>query len=319
MLKGRLGLETARVPHSDREGLLWLSRGNLYVEDGTLRFRSAGSDSLPQGDYAIPFQSVSLLLLGPGSTISHDALRLLARHGTGLSAIGEDGVRIYTAPPIGQDDSRLARLQALAWADIRTSTKVTARSGRLEIARRLYAWRLGEVLPHKDIAVLRGIEGARMKETYRLLAQKFGVRWEGRRYDRANPQAADLPNQAINHAASAVEAAAAIAVAATATIPSLGFIHEDSGNAFILDIADLYRDQVTLPAAFESVRQYEKQPSITLERQVRRNVGRRLRTDTVIPAMIERIKILFEPQERDAGVMDDGDTDGPTEIRQGPI
>lgn len=319
MLKGRLGLETARVPHSDREGLLWLSRGNLYVEDGTLRFRSAGSDSLPQGDYAIPFQSVSLLLLGPGSTISHDALRLLARHGTGLSAIGEDGVRIYTAPPIGQDDSRLARLQALAWADIRTSTKVTARSGRLEIARRLYAWRLGEVLPHKDIAVLRGIEGARMKETYRLLAQKFGVRWEGRRYDRANPQAADLPNQAINHAASAVEAAAAIAVAATATIPSLGFIHEDSGNAFILDIADLYRDQVTLPAAFESVRQYEKQPSITLERQVRRNVGRRLRADTVIPAMIERIKILFEPQERDAGVMDDGDTDGPTKIRQGPI
>ncbi len=311
MLKGRLGLETARVPHSDREGLLWLSRGNLYVEDGTLRFRSAGSEGLPPGDYAIPFQAVSFLLLGPGSTISHDALRLLARHGTGLSAIGQDGVRIYTAPPIGQDDSRLARLQAQAWADTRTGTKVTARSGRLDIARRLYAWRLGEVLPHKDIAVLRGIEGARMKETYKLLAQRFGVRWEGRRYDRANPQAADLPNQAINHAASAVEAAAAIAVAATATIPSLGFIHEDSGNAFILDIADLYRDQITLSAAFEGVRQHERQPSIALERHVRRGVGHRLRTDAVIPGMIGRIKTLFEPQEHDADAVDDGNGASP--------
>lgn len=295
MLKGRLGLETARVPHSDRESLVWLSRGNLYVEDGTLRFRSAGSDSMPAGDYALPFQTISMVLLGPGSSISHDALRLLARHGTGLCAVGEDGVRIYTAPPIGRDDSRLARLQATAWADVRTSAKVTAHSGRVDIARRLYAWRLGEILPHKDITVLRGIEGARMKEIYRLLAQKYGIKWQGRRYDRANPDAADLPNQAINHAASAVEAAAAIAVAATATIPSLGFIHEDSGNAFILDIADLYRDQVTLPAAFEAVRLFNKQPSIALERHVRRQVGRRLKSEAIIPAMIERIKTLFEP------------------------
>ncbi len=295
MLKGRLGLETARVPHVDRQGLVWLSRGNLYVEDGTLRFRTGGNDALPAGDYAIPFQTISTVLLGPGSTVSHDALRLLARHGTGLCAVGEDGVRLYTAPPIGQDDSRLARLHATAWADTRTSAKVTARSGRIEIARRLYAWRLGEILPHKDITVLRGIEGARMKESYRLAAQKYGVQWHGRRYDRANPQAADLPNQALNHAASAVEAAAAIAVAATGTIPSLGFIHEDSGNAFILDIADLYREQVTLPAAFEAVRQYGRQPAIALERHVRRNAGRRLQAEGVIPDMIERIKALFEP------------------------
>lgn len=299
MLKGRLGLETARVPHADRQGLLYLARGGIYVEDGTLRFRAAGDDALPPGDYAIPFQTVSLLMMGPGSTISHDALRLLARHGSGLAAIGEDGVRLYTAPPIGQDDSRLARLQAMAWADTREGRKSAARAARLDIARRLYAWRLGEVLPHRDIAVLRGIEGARMKETYRLLAEKYGIRWQGRRYDRARPDAADAPNQAINHAASAVEAAAAIAVAATGTIPSLGFIHEDSGNAFILDIADLYRDSVTLTTAFEAVRLAERQPAISLERHVRRLVGRKLQADQVIPHMIERIKTLFEPTSQD--------------------
>jgi CRISP-associated protein Cas1 len=115
-----------------------------------------------------------------------------------------------------------------------------------------------EVLPHRDIAVLRGIEGARVKVMYQITAQRFGLTWSGRRYDRANPNATDLPNQAINHAASAVEAAAAIAVTATATIPQLGFIHEDSGQSFVLDVADLYRDTVTVPEACQGTDLCEK-------------------------------------------------------------
>ena len=173
-----------------------------------------------------------MILLGPGSTVSHDALRLLAYARTALAAVGEDGVRLYTAPPLIPDRSGLARLQARLWADDAI---------RLMTARRMYAVRLGEVLPHRDLDVLRGIEGARMKESYRLLAQAHGIDWRGRRYDRSDPLSADLPNQALNHAASAVEAAAAIAVAATATIPQLGFIHEDPGQSFVLDIADLWR------------------------------------------------------------------------------
>ena len=83
MLRGRLGLEYARIPHADRHGLLYLERGALSVEDGCLRFIAAGSDLVVAGDYRIPHQSISMVLLGPGSTVSHDALRLLARHGTG--------------------------------------------------------------------------------------------------------------------------------------------------------------------------------------------------------------------------------------------
>lgn len=99
MLKGRLGLETARIPHADRHGFLWPDRGNLSVEDGCLCFVCAGGEALDAGDYQIPFQSVSSVLLGPGSTVSHYALRLLARHNTALIAIGGDGARCYTAHP----------------------------------------------------------------------------------------------------------------------------------------------------------------------------------------------------------------------------
>jgi CRISP-associated protein Cas1 len=285
MLKGRLGLETARVPHADRHGCVWLRRGNLTVEDGTLRFRTVASDDLPAGDYGVPFQTVSVIFLEPGGTVSHDALRLLARHGTGLVAVGEEGVRLYASMPFGQDDSVLARQQVRIWAD---------KEQRLFIARRMYAWRLGEVLPSADLDVLRGIEGARVKTLYRSLARQFGVNWAGRRYDRDDPDAADRVNQALNHASAAVRAAAMVAVAATSTIPQLGFIHEDSSSAFCLDIADLYRESVCLPAAFRAVKQFEQNASQPLERHARRSAGRALREYQVIPSMIDRIKALFE-------------------------
>lgn len=284
MLVGRLGLETARLPHSDRHGLVSLDRGCLTVEDGCLIFDCAGGGMTPAGRYGLPHQSVSLVMLGPGSMVSHDALRLLARHGVGLVAIGEDGVRFYTAPPLLPDFSHLARAQARYWAD--------ERRGRMMVARRMYALRLGEVLPHRDIAVLRGIEGARMKETYRIAAERAGIHWKGRRYDRQNPNAADRPNQALNHAASAVEGAAAIAVAATATIPQLGFVHEESGQSFILDVADLVRDTVTIPCAFKAAAIAERRPVEPIERLTRRLTGERLRRDGVI-ALLERIR--FNP------------------------
>ena len=232
-----------------------------------------------------------MILLGPGSTVSHDALRLLAHARTALAAIGEDGVRCYTAPPLIPDRSGLARTQARAWAD---------EDQRLTIARRMYAWRLGEVLPHSSLDVLRGIEGARMRQSYRLLARQIGVDWRGRRYDRARPQASDLPNQALNHASSAVEAAAAIAVAATATIPQLGFIHEDPGQSFVLDIADLYRDTIMIPCAFRAAKRVAQQPGGNIERVTRRLTGETLVREKVIPAMIDRIKSLFDgPSEEE--------------------
>ena len=290
MLKGRLGLETARIPHADRHGLLWLSRGALMVRDGTLRFqRQDGPDEaspLEGGEYGIPFQTLSMILLGPGSTVSHDALRLMGRHGTALVAVGEDGVRCYTAPPLMPDTSDIARRQMRAWGDPEGS--------RITIARKMYALRLGEVLPHQSLSALRGIEGARAKRTYQILAQRYGITWRGRRYDRSNPLAADIPNQAINHASVAVTSAAVIAVTSVGAIPQLGFIHEHSGDAFALDIADLFRDTVLLPAALKSARAATDNPALNIERHTRRTTGEMLRTERVISKMIDRIKTLFD-------------------------
>ena len=227
----------------------------------------------------------------------------MARHGTALVAVGDDGVRCYTAPPLMPDTSDIARRQMRAWGDPDGS--------RITVARRMYAMRLGEVLPHQSIEVLRGMEGARMRRTYQNLSRQYGIDWRGRRYDRADPLAADIPNQAINHASVAVTAAAVIAVIAVGAIPQLGFIHEQSGDAFALDIADLYRDTILLPAAFSSARAVRENPSLNIERHTRRATGRMLRDESVIPNMIDRIKTLFldiapvGDSQEDAELMDD--------------
>ena len=166
MLHGRLGLDKARIPHSDRHGLIFLDRGRLEVEDGCLRFMTAGGGMLDAGDYQIPHQSVSIVLLGPGSSVTHDALRILAAHGCALAAIGNDGVRFYTAPPLLPDTSALARRQVTLWASSQQ---------RIAVARQMYAIRFGEEVKARTIEMLRGMEGARLKRLYELTAQKYGV------------------------------------------------------------------------------------------------------------------------------------------------
>ncbi len=191
---------------------------------------------------------------------------------------------------MGRGRSSIARAHARLWAD---------ENSRLYVARRMYAFRFGEVLPHREISALRGMEGGRLRKLYEIIAQKYGVNWQGRRYDRQNPKAADLPNQAINHAATFVEAAADIAVAAVGALPPLGFIHEDSSNAFTLDIADLWRTEVTLPLAFSVAAKVEKEPSLQLERELRFEAARWFRRRKLIPSMIDRVKELLKVDDSD--------------------
>lgn len=285
MLSGRLGLDKARIPHADRHGLIWLDRGRLEVEDGCIRFICAGGTLAP-GNYQIPHQSVSIILLGPGSSVTHDALRILAAHGCALAAIGTGGVRFYTSPPLLPDTSTIARRQVMLWADPKQ---------RVAVARQMYSIRFGEEVKARTVEMLRGMEGARLKRIYELLAQKYQVPWRGRRYDRTNPNATDIPNQAINHAASAVEGAAAIAVASTAAIPQLGFVHEDSGQSLVLDVADLVRHDVTLPIAFLAAKKALKNPSENLERLVRTAAADVFNRDQVVAKLIDHIKALLGP------------------------
>lgn len=299
-LKGRLGLDTAKVPQADRHGLMWLERGKLSVSNGNLIFTTAGTDKLKAGKYDIPFQRISNILLGPGTTVSHDALRILAKQDTGLLAVGSGGVRVYAASmPFGPDRSALARQQARFWSDEKK---------RIDIVRKMYAIRLGEQLPSyvRDIDTMRGIEGQRVNNMYKRLAEQYGISWKGRRFDRNNPDKNDPPNQAINHAVTATYAAGRVAVSVMGALPQLGFIHESSGHAFVLDIADLFRSSFAVPVAFEAVSNKNNKLKGDIEHKTRELAGRKLQKENIIPEMIDRIKELLEVDDDSSNAQSSG-------------
>lgn len=271
------------IPQTDRHAMIWLGRGSLRIEHGSLRFSTPGTRRLDAGDYTIPYQALSAVLLEPGTRITHDVFRLLAAHDTSLFVVGQDGTRLYASLPAGKARSQLARRHATHWA---------CPTRRLAIARAMYARKLGEIVPNAPLDALRGIEGARAKVMYQRLAGSHNIEWHGRRYSRSNPESNDLPNQAINHASRAVVSAAEVATAVAGAIPQLGFIHEDASISFALDLADLYRETLTVDTAFAATA-HVLATHEPIERVTRTMIRTRLRAGQIVANMITTIQELL--------------------------
>src|SRR5712692_11418419 len=112
----------------------------------------------------IPVGSVACLMLEPGTRVSHAAVTLASRVGCLLVWVGEAGVRLYASgQPGGARSDRLLYQAKLALDD----------TARLKVVRKMYEFRFKEEPPAKrSVEQLRGIEGARVRKMYELLAQR---------------------------------------------------------------------------------------------------------------------------------------------------
>ncbi|MEW8979898.1 MAG: type I-E CRISPR-associated endonuclease Cas1e [Symbiobacterium sp.] len=218
----------------------------LYVEHARIDQEDKGICLHDEkGRVHVPCASLSLLMLGPGTTVTHAAIRTLAECGCLVAWCGEQGVRFY-AQGMGETRSsaRILR-QARLWADDKE---------RLRIVRRMYEMRFGEPLP-SDLTLrqIRGKEGARVRAAYAQNAERFGVEWSSRRYDRLNWDTADPINRALSAANSCLYGVCHAAIVAAGYSPAIGFIHTGKMLSFVYDVADLYKTELTLPAAFIEV------------------------------------------------------------------
>lgn len=205
----------------------------------------------------IPVGSVACILLEPGTRVSHAAVRLASLVGTLLIWVGEAGVRLYASgQPGGARSDRLLYQAKLALDD----------ELRLKVVRRMYEVRFGEKSPERrSVEQLRGIEGARVREMYKLLARKHGVDWSSRNYDRHEWDTADRPNRCLSAATSCLYGITEAAVLAAGYAPAVGFIHTGKPLSFVYDIADLFKFETVVPLAFRIAAKASAQP----EREIR--------------------------------------------------
>ena len=200
----------------------------------------------------IPVGSVACLLLEPGTRVSHASIKLASATGTLLVWVGEAGVRLYAAgQPGGARSDRLLYQAKLALDD----------DLRLKVARRMYEIRFKEKAPaRRSIEQLRGIEGARVREMYKLMARQYGVDWNARRYDPDDWDKADVPNRCLSAATSCLYGITEAAVLAAGYAPAIGFIHTGKPLSFVYDIADLVKFETVVPAAFKIAARSPAQP-----------------------------------------------------------
>jgi CRISPR-associated protein Cas1 len=149
----------------------------------------------------------------------------------------------------------------------------------------MYAMRFGEEPPaRRSVEQLRGIEGARVRRSYQLLAQQFGVKWSGRDYDPEDWDRADVANRCLSAATACLYGVTEAAVLAAGYAPAVGFIHTGKPLSFVYDIADIYKFETVVPIAFKVA---AVNPTAGIERAVRldcRDVFRQSRLlDRIIP------------------------------------
>ncbi len=225
------------IQMKDRSQLVFVERARIDVEDGA--FVAANADGTRT---QIPVGGLAGLMLEPGARISHAAVALAARAGTLITWVGEGGVRLYSAGQPGGARSDKLLLQASIALDA---------EARLRVVRKMYAMRFGEDAPLKrSIDQLRGIEGARVRKSYELLARAHGVTWRRRSYDPQDWDASDVPNTCVSAATASLHGLTEAAVLAAGYAPAIGFLHTGKPLSFVYDIADLFKLQTVVPEAF---------------------------------------------------------------------
>jgi CRISPR-associated protein Cas1 len=196
-----------------------------------------------EGKVPVPCAGLGVLMLGPGTSITHAAVSTLADNGCLVVWCGEGGVRLY-AQGLGLTRSAANLLhQARLWADP---------TAKLEVVFRLYRQRFPEPLDESlTLSQIRGKEGVRVREAYARASRETGVPWHGRAYRRDAWQAADPVNRALSAANSCLYGVCHAGILALGLSPALGFIHTGKMLSFVYDVADLYKTRISIPIAFE--------------------------------------------------------------------
>ncbi len=263
---------------SDRMTFLYLEHCKISREDGAITVRDQ------EGIIHVPAASITVLLLGPGTDVSHRAMELIGDMGVSVIWVGEHGVRYYAHGRSLNSHTHLLEKQAKLVSNTRS---------HLAVVRKMYEMRFaGEDVSGLTLQQLRGREGARMRKIYREQSKQWNVPWNGRNYDAEDFASGDPVNQALSAGNVCLYGLASAVITALGCSVGLGFVHVGHEFSFAYDIADLYKAEITIPIAFEIAAENPPElPSV-----VRRRVRDSFAKTHILERMVRDIKYLLSEE-----------------------
>lgn len=234
-----------------------------------------------KGTVHLPAAALGALLLGPGTTVSQQAMVLLAESGSTVVWVGEQGVRYYAHGRSLARSSRLLETQAAL---------VSNQRSRLRVARQMYEMRFpGEDISRLTMQQLRGREGARVRRLYRQHSERTGVTWTRRDYDTTDFNDGTPVNQALSAANTSLYGVVHAVIVALGCASGLGFVHTGHALSFVFDVADLYKADISIPIAFDIA----ARGVADVGAETRRAVRDHMKGSTFLESCVRDIKALL--------------------------
>ena len=190
--------------------------------------------------------AINTILLGPGTSLTHEAVKTAVAANCVICWVGEDSLLFYAAGFLPTATTR----------NINKQIKLAAgRNTSLTVARKMFNKRFpDEDLQGKSLKEMMGMEGFRIRQLYEQKANEYGVGWRGRKFTPGKFQMGDMTNQILTSSNAALYGILCSTIHAMGYSPHIGFIHSGSPMPFVYDVADLYKAELTIDLAFELTR-----------------------------------------------------------------
>lgn len=256
----------------------------LYVEHAVIERRDGALLVLQEtGRTPVPVANLCVLLLGPGTSMTHAAIDVCAENGCSVVWCGQEGCLFYAQ---GMGETKRA------YHLLKQAALVSDPQKRVQVVKRMYEKRFGHVLnPDWSIDQVRGLEGVRMRTAYQEASKFYGVEWKGRNYDRKKWGNADAINRAISTANATLYGICHAGIVSGGYSPGLGFLHTGWQLSFVYDIADLYKTEITIPLAFEIVAEDDSNVSTRTRQACRERFLEVKLLKRILPDIDELLKI----------------------------
>lgn len=225
------------VRTQDRLTFLYLEHCLVHRDANAIIARDA------KGTVHIPAATLGVLLLGPGTSVSQQAMVLLAESGSTAVWVSEQGVRYYAHGRSLARSSRLLEAQASLVSSVRS---------RLRVAREMYAIRFPRRTP-ADSPCSSFVVGKAHGSVASIASMPSAQGWSGPGVI-TTLLISPVAHRSIRRSPPLIRACTALSmqvILALGCSPGLGFVHTGHVRSFVYDIADLYKAEVTIPIAFD--------------------------------------------------------------------
>jgi CRISPR-associated protein Cas1 len=221
----------------DKYPFIYLERGRLEIDDSSVKWIDSDKNIV-----RLPIATINCVLLGLGTTVTHEAVKVVSQSNCSLCWVGEDSLLFYASGQSPSSSTRNLREQVKLSADPKKS---------VEVARRMFARRFPDAeLNGKSLKEMMGMEGHRVRSLYEQKAEQYGVGWNGRRFAPGKFEMSDLTNQILTSCNAALYGVIASCVHSMGYSPHIGFIHSGSPLPFVYDLADLYKEYICIDLSF---------------------------------------------------------------------